>query len=409
MKKLFSFLIISLSLFSCDKNEIENQSNIIKKSVFIDNFKLDVSPYPIKTFVNLSNDADGTKINNNLLEIAQLTQECNRNDPNFINNIVSDKKLFNNDEIRYSSIFKVINKDNNQNLLNLYNKIKSSDFTHYSQNPLAKSPNENYDVSIYIPNIETADFSKEPLICPGYEVDNDLYDDMEDYEDYIIALYDNDGEQIELLLDENTAKSLSNPVLIVVNSEIENSDNNNYTYTQSTPSNSTGNQYQNFKVNAYKINHRYDSSTRSEYEIAGISQMYNNGEYQWWGLFENNLVYYNNKRIAKVHKDNIGKWRSNSSPTATFQLRQNNPLNTTWVYFNTYEYDWYASNKSLGTVIKNNKSHEIKGRRNYTNDWYSWNPGDLQNHPVNLDQIYSAPNYSITYEYSKGGQAFTKN
>jgi len=61
-----------------------------------------------------------------------------------------------------------------------------------------------------------------------------------------------------------------------------------------------------------------------------------------------------------------------------------------YIYWNTYERDWYCSNKLLVHGIAYDTDCYLYGKRNYTNDWDAYNPTSAGNYPLDLSSIYNA-------------------
>ncbi len=73
----------------------------------------------------------------------------------------------------------------------------------------------SYFPELYIPNSEIANFDLPAIIAIG----TDIYSENEELEEHIPAWYtDENGDKIQILLDETTAMTIENPVLIFTNS-----------------------------------------------------------------------------------------------------------------------------------------------------------------------------------------------
>src|SRR5690606_33880319 len=193
-------------------------------------------------------------------------------------------------------------KSANEKYLNLISAIKNADLKHTSTNPLKSGVIEEYVPEIHIVNLETADMNKQPLICPGFEVNSEIAG-LENYEDYIVAwFYDENDSLNEILINEEIAMATSHPVFVIDNADqetmaIEKS------ALQANSTISLKSLALNYDIRSfeYQINHRYEGSGKSEFCItAGLinesgSTFYclNNGADLW-------------TEIAEVHKDYIG-------------------------------------------------------------------------------------------------------
>ena len=93
---------------------------------------------------------------------------------------------------------------------------------------------------------------------------------MENYEDFIVAWYYENGQWIEFLLDEDTAMKTTNPVFIIDNAEKEITKRIKQNFDSSINiSNNFRNTTTSFYSHRYKINKRYENSGRSDFYITG--------------------------------------------------------------------------------------------------------------------------------------------
>ena len=63
-------------------------------------------------------------------------------------------------------------------------------------------------------------------------------------------------------------------------------------------------------------------------------------------------------------------------------------------FFNAWEYDWGSSDKPLGSAQYAGKSVNFSGRRQFTDEWYIFDPQIVQ------DNTYAVP---LTYLYNNIG------
>lgn len=61
-----------------------------------------------------------------------------------------------------------------------------------------------------------------------------------------------------------------------------------------------------------------------------------------------------------------------------------------YTFWNTFEYDWYASNKWLGEATANGQTIYLYGKRSYSGEWYAFDPDYLEDNPVDYSTIYSS-------------------
>ena len=95
-----------------------------------------------------------------------------------------------------------------------------------------------------------------------------------------------------------------------------------------------------------------------------------------------------------------------------------------YVYYNTYEWDWYATPKSMGTVKfpNNGGFHRFEAKRKYYEEWFTFAPGpdcgrDVQakgtlSHLRLLrfpgSRMYSSGTFSEIFDDDKGSLSFQR-
>src|SRR5690554_7446671 len=60
-----------------------------------------------------------------------------------------------------------------------------------------------------------------------------------------------------------------------------------------------------------------------------------------------------------------------------FTINNVTPFDFNYIFWNTYERDWYASEKDLGSGTRNGKTIYLVGRRSNSSDIYGYQPGNL--------------------------------
>ncbi len=392
MKRLINIFISILAIgifFSCEKESftnaepLDNLQTIINPITVLDDIQTIRNPYSIQQYITNPNDADDEKINLQLLEIATTARELFKD--NSFNSIIL--KGANISAINCIDLNKLVA----TNMLKSTSKISSdfvsavenADLKHLSKNPLKSGVVEEYIPAIYVPNWETADFEKQPLICPGVEVNSELAG-MEDYEDYIVAwYYDEMGNLMEILINEEDAMNTTHPVFIFDNAEEDATKREKSAMVYNTPqplkSAMTTTEYHSKE---FQINHRYEGSGSSEFCITGaqIDESGNahlicirNGSFSSW------------KQISSVSKRNIGRLFSEWKHFCSNDVE---PFNSNYIFWNTYERDWSKSAKSLGQATRNGTTIYLNGNRRYSSEWYAYDPSVLNNNPVDLNTIY---------------------
>jgi len=235
---------------------------------------------------------------------------------------------------------------------------------------------EMYVPCIFIPNLENIDYSIQPVLSPNIEVDCSKNEKLED--NIIAWLYTKSGKIKEIIIGENNVIRTSVPIFLMDNGEANPKQYNFKTYPPDSNPTPSAAKTTYFHSNEYKINWRFEGgSNKSEFTIVAyridptgtVHWIYNSSGWQ---------------QIAKVHKDDIGKYLSKWILFA----RNYTPYNTNYVFWNTYERDWNRSDKSLGQASANGKTIYLSGRRKYSGDWYNWDPSNLQASRPDFNFIY---------------------
>ncbi len=369
---LFSFLLIVLS--SCNQDETLDSSVSELKSISTANIEKLSTPYntyDIEKYLTNLDDPDETKNNKYLLDIATTTREFLKESS--MNDLILERaKTSANSCIAFSEL--LLDKNNKYKRTSYYdlkNTVDNADLTHRSTNPLKRGVIEEYIPAIFVPNWETADVNKQPIICPGIEVNSEL-PGMEDYEDYIVAWYYDENEELqEIIINEEFTMKTSHPVFIIDNTEEEMTKLDKSVTISSKPISRKSKSSVVIKTHEFQINHRFESSGDSEFCIAaaminengGTELILKDGGYTSW------------KEISSVSKRNIGR-----AFTEWNQFYDETEFE--YIFWNTFERDWYNSSKSLGQATRNGTTIYLSGNRQHSSDWYGFDPSTLDNNPL---------------------------
>lgn len=392
ISKILILLIPFIVLTSCKSDEIldndEIQNDFLTKKM-IDNVEYISNPHETSSYISDPNDADNEKVLSQLHNIGMLSRDLFKD--NKYNSIIFKKASENANQTIGFTEFKVSIDTNEKFYSALAEAIENIDLTHASTNPNNYGEIENYVPAIYVPNIETADINKQPIVCSGIEVNSEL-DGMENYEDYVVAwFYDHSNNQwVEFLLDEETAMKTTNPVYIMDNAEeiMIARKKTNYTNNISNSGNST-------KADQYSIHHfqhkfklykRFESNGRSEYNITGagvnpdgvacnVLRRYQSGTFT------------SDRRLESVRKKHINKWRDDFERLTAVEPG-------THVFWNTYERDWVSSSKSLGSATRDGVTIYLGGNRRNSGDYYGPKPSELNTHEFDTDITNSYLSFS---------------
>lgn len=388
-------LIFSLFVLSCSKEETDPNSTTndpISCDFVLDNIPEISNPYNMVEYIANPNDADDEKISRNLLEVGiSIREQLNNKSLNDL--ILKTAKL---NPTNSMNLFELVLNPKFKSTKPEYSRLQTilgnADWTHKSTNQFKSTVVEEYIPVIYIPNIEIADMNKTPIICPAIQVNCEL-PGMEKYEDYIVGWYLNkDGKQKEILINEETAMSTTNPIFIIDIGEEEALNRSKSTNILSSPLNfkstsELGDYY--FHSNEFQINQRYETTGKSEFCISagwvdeyGVARwILNQGADDW-------------KLIRDVDKDDIGdplEWW-----TSIVQLDVE-PLVQNYVFWNTFERDWECSKKSLGMGSAPGSNIYLYGNMRYTGNWYTFEPNyGLSDKYMDLNYIY---NYWAKWQY----------
>lgn len=372
-------IIFAIFLFnSCTEKEEYKQDTVKSFKSSTINYGLDINlsenDQNVEDLILNTDDAEDEKINTylyrlsiaieDLVKTSSFNQEIinmARNSPNHTANLISLTTSF----PEYKTII-----DQKLNLFGLSFDEIVNDFYYDDGNSI-----ENYAPCIFIPNIEIADETKQPIFSPNIEINNGEDPNLEDY--IVVWYFTQSGEKKEAILGEEDSKKTTNPIFLLDNGEINPQsndfeifppDNGELKSTQSTTA---------FSSNEFRINYRYERYGKSEFCIVAY-RIDPNGTVHW--------IYNSHgwKLIAKVSKKEIGKdLRKWSSHCGNYT-----PYEQNFVFWNTFERDWMRSEKYLGYGSANGTRVTLVGRVKYRNEWYSYHQNDVNDNPTDLNYIY---------------------
>jgi len=394
MKKLImSGLILAtmgITIVGCKKEKVEtvNNNNVSTKNIdyTLDQIPLLENKQDILQLMLNPNDKDEEKLNKYLYEIGLATKDLIKNEE-FNQTIIGMAKKSDNQtayllDLRTEApiFFKIINENLAKNSLSL--ERIAEDMTHI---PLTGNPEypatmevEKYVPAIFIPNLNALDNNKQPLLSPNIETDCSQNSEIEDF---IITWYFNkNGNQVEIILGENTSVKTTNPLFII--------DHAIKKHQLSTIATTNENQPRaDFEDNQDRAIKRFDSK---QIRIkTGYRQ-----ESGWWNDSEYCIVAYrieNNPNGIGIHHwiysggwkeiDDIKVSEINSLLTRqTLHAPNWTPYSDNRVFWNTFERDWNRSLKDLGTPNYDGRQLWMGGNMRYNGDWYAWIPSTVNVH-----------------------------
>ncbi|MEZ5031930.1 MAG: hypothetical protein R2787_11060 [Saprospiraceae bacterium] len=256
-----------------------------------------------------------------------------------------------------------------------------------------------YKTVVYFVNEEWADTTLLPIFSDGIIVEDDTLNN--DHDQVLCYALEQDSSFTAMLLGERSFKNETRPIYSI-DLEVCGIDSTSARSHALEPFADHGGVIASPRsnpgtaTNEYRINHRYDKSSHSEFEMSyvRIRKVENDWEAEP-----------GSQRIDNVHKKNIGKdlgkWRHWTSQSPLGVCTSNPPEEWAFVY-NTYEYDWINSPKDLGKtrvrlsatshidvslpawhswsqwqngVPVNGGGRVYGGNRRYASEWYTWEPG----------------------------------
>lgn len=397
--------IVGIGVVGCKKEQLNRDasgSNKVSNDLILKSVGSEIpmisNPRDVSDYFKNENDADDTEMSRKLHEIAVIAR------PLFINGtfnqyIIDNAKLRDNSCVDlnvFTNSASLRSQANDQAVFDaLKQKVNSTNLTHRPINTETNGELETYLPAIFVANIERADPTKKPIFSAGTYVNNEL-SGVESYQDYIVAWFSNDnGGFTEILINEETAMSTTHPIFIVDNAEASITQRAKSTVKYKVPVEAKNMETAWYSTHEFKINHRYDNTLKSEFCITG-AHITNTGE-AWLICKKSNGTFDTWKKIKEIHKNSIGQmqyqWEQFCNNDVT-------PFASNYVFWNTYERDWAKSEKDLGSATKNGITIYLTGRRQYTSEWYAYDPGQVNNNRADLSHIYW--NWAKWHDNSKG-------
>jgi hypothetical protein len=339
----------------------------------------------VQKLLSLTDDKDDEKIFNFCYEIGLATRELVKNS-SFTKTMIELAKKNPIDVVYLMDLkqdapqyFRIINENLAKHDLSL--AYIAENMTH---RPILPNPDypetaeiERYEPAIFIPNLKKADGEKQALLSPKVVADGDRYPELEDF--IVTWYYTESGTLEEILVSEEASLNTSNPLFIIDNAQRfekgtvvldENFDDNSLT-DDTGATNGRSQTIIRFDSKELKIKngYRYESAASSEYAIQGY-RIESNGTVHW--------VYSGSgwKVIKDIKKNQIGTTVLAPSLHANVWL----PYSNNKFFWNTFERDWYSSEKDLGSASFGGTTIYLSGRRQNTSEWYAWIPSTVQIH-----------------------------
>ena len=399
-------LFFSIALTGCEKDDLTN-SKI--KSLKYNSLDIDLieNPYTIDQHLNNLENTQETSMDRKLFQIATCLKDFFKT-TDLNEYIISHASLHTNNciDLRDFEKWEVLNKSeySSEMIKKASDEILQINLTHISDNPNA-SGLEQYIPAIFAINAETADPMEIPIIGTGVMANEEL-PNMNDCEDCMIVWFFDEatGQFVEGLLSEEMALRTSHPIFIIDNADealTERPKQNNDVIQEPFIKQGTSPEERFYlSSNEFKINIRYETTGKSEFCITGI-HVTEDGTY---GDISRSADYYKDYHlVSKVSKNDIGvqlnKWVDFCKPYC-IAIPDLYPMQYNYIYWNSFERDWARTKKPLGTIVVYNQPYYLYGNMHYISDWYAFDPDNLQNNRLDIENIYY--NGSQLFENNKG-------
>jgi hypothetical protein len=311
MKKIILLLTICIALIACNKDNEISKVNFQPEKMLFESPESEIS-----VLIEHPEDAADEIINERMYDFAQAFISLMDN-TTLIDQVLSD-----------------LNSQDDKSLTMAEMAAESStiDSAFYDE---GVDPNQTdtireieYYYELFLFNDSLCDFSKTPIIALGTSVDYSFSDSV----DYLPGWeFDSSYNTTEILINEYNADNMDNPLLIImpVTDEVidssESVKSNNYSKSTNPHSRSVQtNDDVEFKINRFKIQHRYERCSYSQYRV--------NYQFCYTPIPSLNIYYQSTARMQHtkwVHKNNVGYFRY-WSPLIT------NVPEPNW----TIDYDW---------------------------------------------------------------------
>ena len=396
---LIAVIVVTGTVFyACKKDAVNPKSNVSVKNLksFGGDISLVENPYSIEEYLSAVEDPDEQRLDRQLYEIGLIARDLFKD--NRLNHYIMEhagQRANDCIDLRTFKEWPMMKAGDcpPETIEELQKILDKTNLTYISKNPEVYGTVEHYIPAIFVANLKNADPNKMPIFSAGVYV-NEEFPGMEEFDDYIVVWYfDPETKEFkEALMNEQMALTTSHPLFIVDNAseEVTNrqkSGNNNGGGASGhcDESNVTGEMKQ-IKLSSsnYKINHRYESSGKSEFCVAA-EFIDENGRFLW--VIDPNCWY----RIAKVEKRDIGKqiykWTPFWLPNSTIS-HDAVPFECNFLFWNTFERDWAKTPKDLGVATENNCTIHLLGRMKSESNWYAYHPDDVKNNPLDFAYIF---------------------
>lgn len=411
-KRILVYGVIFTSLmYSCKKENLPEKSEEVQMS-YASDLRMIPNPHPIDTAVIcLKSSGNANDMNDQLLEVGVIARNLLKNgDYNeYLIQKAIDRQSNSVSLLEFIEDKKSTASNNHKGVFNNLEKTcHRQDLFHLSENPANLGEREDYIHVFHIPNVETADPTKYPIICPGREVNTNIPGN-EQYEDFIVGwIRSENGGVNEIILNEEMAMNTTHPVIVIDNGQVfmSNTKKKKDGGGGTNPVTPPNEDQPEIHVYEQQINYRFDESNHSELAISAFGIDVGTGTVYPSPLNTSGNYAANYMEINEIHKDNIGqmqyKWVRLFTSTNSYNLKTQPNLR---IYWNTYERDWWCSPKRLGDITFNGSTYYLEGQMMFESEWYAYDP----NQPLpSLDVPTILNNWAKWYTNSKTSVRFWK-
>lgn len=233
-----------------------------------------------------------------------------------------------------------------------------------------------HEAVINVPNILTADYSYQPLISPGIEVEDNQ---SKNINDFIFSWYLNkENTYSEIIIGEAQAIEMKNPLFVVTphpaNSDITELPRRLFNHSQISANHASYRSMTPYRFLRLRVNHRYERTGSSEIWIENY-RIDENGTHHW---LPNSGGPSGQRELASFTKHQIGSSQFNQKTFLDPNGPQEDvaPAASNAAFFAIWERDWYSTFKGLGRMCYNNMSLNFEGERKFFSEWYSYDPNE---------------------------------
>ena len=401
--RVLLFAAFILIFYQCEKSIPESEFDVTNQTI---PFK--ASSQDIESLILNGYDSDIVLLNQNsyLLAKALLVMYADKDYNSLIKEIHSKYKL---ECIPFSLLFENSEFESTMNMT-IDASLSNSLLKNTTGVSCAQQLYSTYTVHsnqqepiINLINPDVADFSLPPIISPALEVEDDPDQGINDC---IVAWFEDElGSIHEIIISEQEALNSKWPVYVL--STIDKKDeskivaglykNEHLISNTSISAKKSTAAIDYFDTYEYQINYRYESTGNSEFCI--VTYRVEDTGTGWdthWIYNDNND---DSKKIADVDADDIGdelhKWE--------FFIDSYTPYDDNYIFFNTFERDWYSGPKNLGEIDypSGGLTLYIYGRMGSSTNWYTNDPSSYDWND-DVDEDYINTNWAQWYENYKG-------